>query len=82
MNFQKNAKESLKVWLAYLAIRFVVKNHFFKNAIKAVQQKVTLFLQVLFTKVKHTSRYDFTVHKRYDVTALVSSYKYRLEPLA
>ena len=37
--------------------------HFFK-----VGGIMTLFLQVLFTKVKHTSHYDVTVQKRYDVT--------------
>ena len=37
---------------------------------KATQQNVTLFFQVLFTKVKPTSRYDVTEHLRYDVTGL------------
>ena len=55
---KKNAKESLKSWLA---IQFVVKMHF-KEAKEATQQKVTLFFQVLFTKVKPTSRYDVTEH--------------------
>ena len=40
----------------------------FKDKKKVAQQKVTLFFQVLFTKVKHTSRYGVTVHLRYDVT--------------
>ena len=62
----KNAKESLKV---SLAIKFVVKMHF-KDAKEATQQKMTLFLQVLFTKVKPTLRYDVTEHLRYDVTGL------------
>ena len=53
--------------LTYSAIKFVVKTHF-KDAKEAVQQKVTLFFQVLFTKVKHTSRYGVTVHLLYDAT--------------
>ena len=62
MPTKKNAKESLKVWLAYSAIKFVGKMHS-KDAKEATQQKVKLFFfQVLFTKVKPTSRYDFTVH--------------------
>ena len=65
---KKNAKESFKVWLAYLAIQFVFKMCF-KDAKGAAQQKVTLFFfLVLFTKVKQTPRYDVTVHFRYDVT--------------
>ena len=40
----KNAKESFKVWLAYSAIKFVVKMHF-KDAKEAAQQKETLFLR-------------------------------------
>ena len=40
----------------------------FKDAKEAAQQKVTLFFQVLFTKVKHTSHYGVTVHLRYDVS--------------
>ena len=63
---RKNAKESLKVWLA---IKSAVKMHF-KDAKKDTQQKVTLFFQVLFTKVKPTSRYDVTEHLRYDFTGL------------
>lgn len=39
---KKNAKESLKVWLAYSAIILVVKI-VFKDAEEASQQKVTLF---------------------------------------
>ena len=56
MPFQKeNAKESFKVCVAYSAIKFVVKMHF-KDAKEAAHKKVTLFFQVLFTKVEHTSR--------------------------
>ena len=39
---KKNAKESFKVWLAYSAIKFVVKIHF-KDAKEAAQQKDMLF---------------------------------------
>ena len=39
---KKNAKESFKVWLAYAAIKFVVKMHF-KDAKEATQQKEILF---------------------------------------
>ena len=46
---KKNAKESLKVWLA---MKFVVKMHF-KDANEATQQKVTVFFQVLLA---HLSR--------------------------
>ena len=47
-------KKSFKVWLAYSAIKFIVKMHF-KDAKEVTQQKVTLFFfQVLFTKVRHT----------------------------
>ena len=84
-------KESFKVCLAYSAIKFIVKTQF-KDAKEVTQQKVTLFIQALFTKVKHTSRYGVTVHLRYDVTGqeltdwpeidLVGSYKYQLETLA
>ena len=42
----------------------------FKDAKEAKQQKVTVFFEVLFTKVKPTSRFDVTVHLRYDVTGL------------
>ena len=53
LHFQKqNAEESFKVWLAYLAIKFVVKRHF-KDAKEVTQQKVMLFVQVLFTKIRH-----------------------------
>ena len=48
---KKNAKESLKVKLAFSAIKFVVKMHF-KDEKEAAQQKVTLFLQVLFAESK------------------------------
>ena len=52
MIFQKeNAKETLKVKLAFLAIKFVVKMHF-KDEKEAAQQKVTLFFQVLFAESK------------------------------
>ena len=52
MIFQKkNAKESLKVKLAYSAIKFVVKMHF-KDEKEAAQQKVALFFQVLFAESK------------------------------
>ena len=64
---KKIAKESFKVWLAYSAIKFVVKMHF-KDTEEAAQQKETLFFQVLFTKVKQTSCHDITVHLRYDDT--------------
>ena len=50
-------------------IKFAVKMYF-KDVKEAAQQKVTIFFQVLFTKVKHTSRYDVDVHLRYDVTGL------------
>ena len=63
---KKNAKESLKVWLA---IKFAVKMHF-KNAKEVTQQKVTLFFQVLSIEVKPTSRYDITKHLGYDFTGL------------
>ena len=48
---RKNAKESLKVKLAFSAINFVVKMHF-KDEKEAAQQKVTLFFQVLFAESK------------------------------
>ena len=38
----KNAEESFKVWLAYSAIKFVVKRHF-KDAKEVTQQKMMLF---------------------------------------
>ena len=76
---KKNAKENLKIWLAYSAIKFVVKMHF-KDAKEAAQQNVTLFSQVLFTKVRHTLRYDVSVHLRFDVTGLVLTV--RLETLS
>ena len=66
---RKNAKESLKVKLAYSAMKFVVKMHF-KDVKEAAQQKVTLFFQVPFAKVKHTPRYDVTAYLRYNVTGL------------
>ena len=47
----KNAKESLKVKLAFSAIKFVVKMHL-KDEKEAAQQKVTLFFQVLFAACK------------------------------
>ena len=52
MIFQKkNAKESIKIKLAFSAIKFVVKMHF-KDEKEAAQQKVMLFFQVLFAKSK------------------------------
>ena len=66
MSTKKNAKESLKVGRA---IKFVVEMHF-KDAKEATPQNVTVFFQVLFTKVKPASRFDVTVHLRYDVTGL------------
>ena len=63
---KKIAKESLNVWLT---LKCVVKMHF-KDAKEAMQHKLTLFFQVLFTKVKPMSRYDVTEHLRYDVTGL------------
>ena len=48
---KKNAKESLKVKLAFSAIKFVVKTQF-KDEKEAAQQKVTLFFQVLFADSK------------------------------
>ena len=48
----KNTEESFKMWLAYSAIKFVVKRHF-KDAKEVAQQKVTLYFQVLFTKLRH-----------------------------
>ena len=48
---KKNAKESLKVKLAFSAMKFVVKKHF-KDEKEAAQQKVTLFFQVLFDENK------------------------------
>ena len=48
---EKTAKESLKVKLAFSAIKFVVKMHF-KDETEAAQQRVTLFFQVPFAKSK------------------------------
>ena len=48
---RENAKETLKVKLACLAIKFVVKMHF-KDEKEAAQQKVTLIFQVLFAESK------------------------------
>ena len=48
---KKNAKESLKVKLAFSAIKFVVKMHC-EDEKEAAQQKVTLFFQVLFAESK------------------------------
>ena len=48
---KKNAKESLKVKLAFSDIKFVVKMHF-KDEKEAAHQKVTLFFQVLFAESK------------------------------
>ena len=72
MHFKnRNAKESFKVWLAYSAIKFVVKRHF-KDAKAVAQQKVLLFFcQNLFTTAIH---YDVTVLLRYDVTGQELTY--------
>ena len=48
----KNAEESFKVLLAYSLIKVIVKRHF-KDAQEVAQQKVMLFVQVLFTKARH-----------------------------
>ena len=48
---KKKIKESLKVKLAFSAIKFVGKMHF-KDEKKGAEQKVTLFFQVLFAKSK------------------------------
>ena len=48
---KKNAKESLKVKLAFSAIKFVVKMHF-KDEKEAAQQKLTLFFIALFAESK------------------------------
>ena len=48
---KKNSKESLKVKLAFSALKFIVKMHF-KDEKEAAQQNVTLFFQVLFAKSK------------------------------
>ena len=48
---KENAKESLKVKLAFSAIKCVVKMHF-KDEKEAAQQKVTLFFQVLSAENK------------------------------
>ena len=72
MIFQKEknkTKENLKVKLASSAIQFVVKMHF-KDEKEALQQKVTLFFQVLYTGSKTKSRYNVTPHLQYDVTGL------------
>ena len=67
---RKNAKESLKVQLAFSAIKFVVKMHF-KDEKEAAQQKVTLFFFKFHSpKVSPTSRYNVTAHLQYDVTGL------------
>ena len=66
---KKNAKESLKVKLAFSATKFVVKMHF-KDEKEAAQQKVTLFFKVKSPKVKPTSRYNVTAHLQYDVSDL------------
>ena len=65
----KNAKESLKVKLAFSAIEFVVKMHF-KDEKEAAQQKVTLFFKFYSPHVNPTSRYNVTAHLQYDVTGL------------
>ena len=47
----KNAEESFKVWLAYSAIKFIVKMHS-KDAKEVAQQKVTLFFFFKFYSPK------------------------------
>ena len=47
----KNAKESLKVKLAFSAVKFDFKMHF-KDEKEAAQLTVTLFFQVLFAESK------------------------------
>ena len=70
INFQKEkCKRKLKSLAGLFGYKFVVKIHF-KDAKEVAQQNVTFFFQVLYTKVKHMSRYDVTVHLRYDVTGL------------
>ena len=66
---KKNANESLKVKLAFSAIKIVVQMHF-KDEKEAAQQKVTLFFKFYSPKVKPTSRYNATAHLQYDVTGL------------
>ena len=53
----KNAKESFKVWLAYSAIKFVVKMHF-KDTKEDAQQKETLFFCFLLIFI-HPSKTKF-----------------------
>ena len=67
---KKNAKETLKVKLAFSAIKIVVKMHF-KDEKETAQQKVTVFFFKFYSpKVKPTSRYNVTAHLQYDVTGL------------
>ena len=67
---KKKSKESLKVKLAFSAIKFVVKMHF-KDEKEAAQQKTTLFFSSFIRqKVNLTSRYNVTGHLQYDVTGL------------
>ena len=47
----KNAKESFRVWLAYSAIKCIVKMHF-KDAKEVAQQNVTLFFFFKFYSPK------------------------------
>ena len=53
---KKNAKESFKVWLAYSAIKFVVKMHF-KDTKEAAQQKEIFF----FSSFIHQSKTNFVL---------------------
>ena len=48
---RKMKKKSIKVKLAFSAIKIVVKMHF-KDEKEAAQQKVTVFFQVLFAESK------------------------------
>ena len=57
---KKNAKESLKVKLAFSAIKFVVKMHF-KDEKEAAQQKVHSFFKFYSPKVKPTLRRTLTI---------------------
>ena len=66
---KKNAKESVKVKLAFSPIKFVVKMHF-KDEKESAQQTVTPFFKFYSPKVKPTSRYNVTAHLQYDVTGL------------
>ena len=47
---------------------------YLKDAKEAAQQNVTPFLYFFYIKVKHTSRYDVTVHLQYDVNCSFKFY--------